>query len=613
VATKNQVELTFAGDEKQLERAADKVQQAMEKVGQSAKELADKVEQSADRTEQGFDRVGRSTRRVSDDVGRSSDELGERFDRLGERADTMDTRFMGFRDGLTGIQDSMAATGELARGNLFEGLLLVGSGVSDLGSSLYNSLIPTLKDAVLRLKAFRGALLASGAGLALAAAATAVYLVKQRNAKKDVSELTDTLDENTGAITANTRAKAFARLQEDGLADAAERLGLSLSDVTSAALGQSDAIERVNQVLERNGAFTAISQEQFAQLSESEQKAMLDAVRLRDAISGQNEQLAQAQKEWRQHNEAMGDAEGQIKDTTAAQLDQRDATLLQAKSLRELNDAIRAQTDPLFALVVAQDQVTDAQKAVDDALKEHGKKSPEYRQAVRNLAKAQLEVYSAATDVAGATDSSLLPALEQMRRDGYLSEAAFKALKGMIQQAETAAKKADGTRARIGAEIDRKRMDAVEKHLKWLSRRRVVVIETRAGHHVGGRIGSGTQVAGAAKGEYIRGPGPKGVDSVLRMVAPGEMIVSASDVDKAGGPEGFQAIIDALRSPQPARPVVPSMAALQAVQRPAPVVPASVPIELRITGSGPAYSWIHEGVRHGKIKLVAGATRVTVA
>jgi hypothetical protein len=55
---------------------------------------------------------------------------------------------------------------------------------------------------------------------------------------------------------------------------------------------------------------------------------------------------------------------------------------------------------------------------------------------------------------------------------------------------------------------------------------------------------------------------------------------------------------------------------LQAGER---VVPAGagtgqpVVVELRITGSGPAYWWIHEGVRHGKIKLTAGNARVVVA
>lgn len=111
--SKPQVTLTFAGDSTQLE-------QAFGRVGQAAKDMDSDVKTSA-----------------------------ESFDRVGEAADNVDTRAMGFRDTLTGIQDSFAGIKKIGEGDIgFESLLTLGAGVGDLGSGLYNFLIPSLKSSV---------------------------------------------------------------------------------------------------------------------------------------------------------------------------------------------------------------------------------------------------------------------------------------------------------------------------------------------------------------------------------------------------------------------------------------------------------------------------------
>lgn len=116
MAGKNQVTLTFAGDESKLTQA--------------------------------FDRVGQSADGMRAKVGESSKKIGESvdaFDRAGEAADAVDTKAMGFRDTMTGVQDSMLGVSQIAKGNLFEGFLTLGMGVGDLASGFYNFLIPSLK------------------------------------------------------------------------------------------------------------------------------------------------------------------------------------------------------------------------------------------------------------------------------------------------------------------------------------------------------------------------------------------------------------------------------------------------------------------------------------
>lgn len=109
----NQVTLTFAGDSSKLEKA--------------------------------FESVGQSARKMDTEIGKASKSAGEGFDRAGEAADTFDTRSMGARDGITGIQDTMTGFSSLAQGDYVNGLLNLGSGFSDIGSSLYNFVIPSLK------------------------------------------------------------------------------------------------------------------------------------------------------------------------------------------------------------------------------------------------------------------------------------------------------------------------------------------------------------------------------------------------------------------------------------------------------------------------------------
>lgn len=97
---------------------------------------------------QSFARVGSSADGMKTKVGDASVKVGDSaasFDRAGEAADSMDTKAMGFRDTMTGVQDSMLGVSQIAKGNLFEGFLTLGTGISDLGSGLYNFLIPSLK------------------------------------------------------------------------------------------------------------------------------------------------------------------------------------------------------------------------------------------------------------------------------------------------------------------------------------------------------------------------------------------------------------------------------------------------------------------------------------
>lgn len=130
----NQVTLTFAGDPAPLSKT--------------------------------FNQVGEDAKKMGKDVGDS-------YENAAEKSDVLDTRAMGFRDTLTGIQDGAKGVKQAASGDWgFGTLLLLGTGVGDLASGLTNFLIPALKTTKIGT-------LASAAATNVASAATKAFTIAQ--------------------------------------------------------------------------------------------------------------------------------------------------------------------------------------------------------------------------------------------------------------------------------------------------------------------------------------------------------------------------------------------------------------------------------------------------
>lgn len=92
-------------------------------------------------------------------------------------------------------------------------------------------------------------------GLAIGAA-TISFLAWSKahaDATRDTAELVATLDEETGAVTDNSRAWTAKKLAEEGIRDEMATIGLSVKTVTDALMGNSQAMDEVNRVLDENG------------------------------------------------------------------------------------------------------------------------------------------------------------------------------------------------------------------------------------------------------------------------------------------------------------------------------------------------------------------------
>lgn len=85
-----------------------------------------------------------------------------------------------------------------------------------------------------------GAAIGGGVGLALD------FMSSQHKSAAATADFTSTLNQQTGAITENTKAMAAKALQDDGAFEAANKLGLNLHTVTEAALGNKQAMSELN-------------------------------------------------------------------------------------------------------------------------------------------------------------------------------------------------------------------------------------------------------------------------------------------------------------------------------------------------------------------------------
>lgn len=95
-------------------------------------------------------------------------------------------------------------------------------------------------------------------GIALIAAGAVLAIFMNRNAASEerVRGLTDAIKEDSGVLGVNTRAKVANSLETQGLLADAQRLGISLSTMTDAAMGEKNALAQVTAKLDASDRAT---------------------------------------------------------------------------------------------------------------------------------------------------------------------------------------------------------------------------------------------------------------------------------------------------------------------------------------------------------------------
>jgi hypothetical protein len=274
---------------------------------------------------------------------------------------------------------------------------------------------------------------------------------QQRAAEREHT-LSAALRESKGAIDDNVKAKLASMAADDGYLAAADKLGISAKTFTDALAGNKQALDLVNGAMEN-------AKQQLNELSGEEIRGgggggRAKAInKIRFALENNQSALAGAAENERLYADATNNS-------TAA-----NSALKQ--SIDMLQETLAGLADKNLAYRNAVNATADAQRAADDALKEHGKKSEEYGDALRGVEGAMIRQATAARDMAVASSTATTEAgkagegqrayaAEVIKMAAAAGEAAPPALRQMISglsATELAAAGATSTISKTGETV----------------------------------------------------------------------------------------------------------------------------------------------------------------
>jgi hypothetical protein len=236
---------------------------------------------------------------------------------------------------------------------------------------------------------------AAGIG-AIVAVATFLYSKHAEAVRQDqaaVDSYTDALRQSNGVINENVRATAFKQLQDTGAIDAAKRLGISLSLVTDAALGNTNAARSLGAAMQA----AAQAQNEFEAGGKRTGKSSAEVndalTKLGESVgmnTGQFQRAKQAQQDWADASQVSASATtaadraqaslaGRLGSTslalqTASQAQQQQASSAAAAlvQMQLENDAAGILKDTLDKLNGKALSAADAQNAFDSSLANMG-------------------------------------------------------------------------------------------------------------------------------------------------------------------------------------------------------------------------------------------------
>lgn len=259
-----------------------------------------------------------------------------------------------------------------------------------------------------------GGLRAAGAammgpwGLAIAAAAVGmtVWAESQYKAEQRIQELTDTLDAQTGAVTGNSKAWMADQLAKEGILEQAEMLGINLSTLTDAMLGESTALETVNAALAAAEAGHNAMAGELVNTGAGSREYNQALKGVSQALDGNNESLATARGELDRKREAMGadaDATAAATGETEGFTDALGQTAGEAAAAREEVDKL-IQSIESYGEVVA--EARDANRAYEGSLDDATDSLAKTREAMV-AARLEQQGFGTGEDQKEATDRAI--------------------------------------------------------------------------------------------------------------------------------------------------------------------------------------------------------------
>jgi TP901 family phage tail tape measure protein len=256
---------------------------------------------------------------------------------------------------------------------------------------------------------------------------------------------------------------------------------------------------------------------------------------------------------------SLDGAKGAQKEFTSATDASTAAVKGQREALIDLSSRMKAEADPVFGLIEAQQKLSTAEKDAAKAIKEHGRKSTEAKEATRALALAAIDLQEKAGGVARSFDGKLTPSMYATLRAGHLTESQIKDVARQFRDAKGAADKYDGAYKAVasapGAVQAKKDLDKAYTSANGFAGPYVANVSVKGGTKAQKELANlliqrdaaqkGISIAEArrvynknnvraATGGHIRGPGTDTSDSIDAKLSDYEYVVKARSVRKIG-------------------------------------------------------------------------------
>lgn len=212
----------------------------------------------------------------------------------------------------------------LSFGGIVAGLTLVSSALAFVGPKVKEMYVAFQSLAVaagISANAVRIATIslgAIGAVLAVASIAYSVFTSHTKDAAKVNQALVGTFDELTGAITDTTRAMVYDELVKSGAVDAAKKVGIGLDELTSAALGNADAITAVNGKLNVYATTLNAGAKTQSEMAAAGWEIGSVVPVITDAIGKQSSEVSKATGAWNDQQQALSVSKTKTEEQTKA-------------------------------------------------------------------------------------------------------------------------------------------------------------------------------------------------------------------------------------------------------------------------------------------------------
>jgi TP901 family phage tail tape measure protein len=373
-------------------------------------------------------------------------------------------------------------------------------------------------------------------GVALGGAITilGIFGAEQAKARAKTDDLSATFNDQTGAITENTRAWIANELQAQGAFDSAKDFGISQSELVDAVINGNDVLAEQKRYYDELRAASGETGDEFRQMTDEEWN-QADAV---DYLDGQITGLQGT------YDAAAAAAENKrlaIQGDTAATNDASEATQLYAEQLgvstdvaleakegiQELDAALQQITQTLFGVQEAEDAVAQIVNTATEQFAENGgaiagntEEALQNRETLRSLIAAYLDQVSAVAESTGSQAEAMQTAEEL--------EAEFRSLAEQLGLSEEQIDQY----ARAFDEIP----SLVETTVltKYVQQNSVVKGPAVPGLADGGYVGfaDGGPVQSFPGGGAVRGAGTARSDSIDARLSNGEFVINAAATAK---------------------------------------------------------------------------------